>query len=110
MSKTLKIFITLIIALGIVYKIIVTLNGNFIFNMDNGRDMVDVREMIELKKFRLIGQTSGIAGLYNGPGWYYLLAIPYLITKGDPYSEVLMMILFWGVGGYFLLKLASRWG
>lgn len=78
--------------------------------MDSARDMVDVREMVELKKPRLTGPTSAIQGVYDGPAWYYLLAIPYLLSEGDPYSEILMEIVLWTIGGYFLLKLLSRFG
>lgn len=105
-----NILILVILIFGVGYKLLLTSNGNFIFNMDNARDFVDVREMVELKQIRLSGPTSGIEGLYNGPLWYYLLAIPYIVLNGDPYGGVLMMIIFWTIGGYFLLKMVSRWG
>ena len=66
-----NIVILLILVVGVVYRLVLTSGGNFLFNMDNARDMVDVREMIELKKPRLIGPTSAIEGLYNGPAWYF---------------------------------------
>ncbi len=78
--------------------------------MDSARDMVDVREMVELKKIRLTGPTSAIAGVYDGPAWYYLLAVPYIISGGDPYSEIIMEIVLWAIGGFFLLKLLKRFG
>lgn len=90
------------IVVGLVYRLILTSNGNFIFNMDNARDMVDIREMVELGKWRLIGPTSGIDGLYTGPGWYYLLSVPYVFSRGDPYASVLLMIVFWAIGGFFV--------
>lgn len=102
--------IIFILILGIVYRLFLTSGDNFLFNMDNARDMVDVREMIILKKPRLIGPTSAIEGLFNGPGWYYLLAIPYVLSGGDPYASILMEIILWAIGGFFLLKLISRWG
>lgn len=98
------------ILLGVVFRLFLTANGNFIFNMDNARDMVDVREMVVLGKPRLIGPTTGIEGFFTGPGWYYLLAIPFILSQGHPYALVLTMIFFWALGGYFLLKLTSRWG
>lgn len=102
--------IILLLTLGVIYRLMLTANGNFLFNMDNGRDFVDVREMIELKKLRLIGPTSAIEGLYNGPIWYYLLAIPYILTSGDPYGAIIMEITLWTIGGFFLLKLVNKWG
>lgn len=106
MSNKLIIFILII---GVIYRLFLTSNGNFLFNMDNGRDMVDVREMVVLKKPRLIGPTSAIEGLFNGPAWYYLLAAPFILTGGDPYGSIILEIFLWAIGGFFLLKLVSRW-
>lgn len=108
-KKFLFIILALVI-LGSIQKIYVTSGGNFIFNMDNARDFVDVREMVELKKPRLIGPTSAIEGFYNGPGWYFLLAIPYILTQGNPYGAILLMVFLWAVGGFFLMRLVSRFG
>lgn len=104
-----KKIILVILILGFLYKLQLTSNGNFLFNMDNARDMVDVREMVVLKKLRLIGPTSAIEGLFNGPAWYYLLAIPFVISGGDPYASIIMEIILWTIGGFFLLKLVSDW-
>src|SRR3989338_10369587 len=104
MSKRLIIFI---LTGGVIYRLFLTANGNFLFNMDNGRDMVDVREMVELKKLRLTGPTSAIEGLFNGPAWYYLLSIPYILTEGNPYGAIVMEIILWAIGGFFLLKLVE---
>ena len=101
--------ILIILLLGIIYKLMMTSGGNFLFNMDNARDLVDVREMVELKKIRLTGPTSAIEGLFNGPAWYYLLALPYVISSGDPYSTIILQIILWVIGGFFLLKLVSKW-
>lgn len=98
-----------ILLLGIIYKLIMTSGGNFLFNMDNARDMVDVREMMVLGKLRLTGPTSAIEGLFNGPFWYYLLAIPFFLSGGDPYASILMEIILWVIGGFFLLKMISNW-
>src|SRR5581483_5932999 len=84
--------------------------GNFLFNMDNARDLVDVREIIELHKLRLTGPTSAIEGVYTGPAWYYLLAIPLILSNGDPYSAIIMEIVLWVIGGYFLMRITSRYG
>ncbi|MBI2600807.1 hypothetical protein HYW42_02540 [Candidatus Daviesbacteria bacterium] len=110
MSRKLAFIIFIVLVIGTIYRLVLTSNGNFIFNMDNARDLVDVREMVELKKLRLTGPTSAIEGFFNGPAWYYLLAIPYALSGGDPYSAIVMEILLWAVGGYFLLKLVSDWG
>lgn len=110
MSKKFLLITIVLLGFGLIYRLILTSSGNFIFNMDNARDALDVREMVVLGKQRLIGPTSGIEGFFNGPAWYYLLAVPFALTSGDPYAAVVLMIILWLIGGYFLLKLVSRWG
>ncbi|MBI2334410.1 glycosyltransferase family 39 protein, partial [Candidatus Daviesbacteria bacterium] len=102
--------IIFILAVGLLYRLFLTANGNFLFNMDNARDMVDVREMVVLGKLRLTGPTSAIEGLFNGPLWYYMLAIPFILTGGNPYGSIVMEIFLWAIGGFFLLKLVGRFG
>ena len=109
MNKKTKL-ILVILFIGVIYRLFLTSGGNFLFNMDNARDFVDVREMVELGKLRLTGPTSAIEGLYNGPLWYYLLAIPYILTVGDPYGAILMLVILWAIGGFFLLKLVRNFG
>lgn len=102
--------VVVFLLLGVLFKLFVTADGTYIFHMDSARDYVDVREMVELKKPRLIGQTSAIEGFYNGPGWYYFLAIPYILFDGDPYSGVFLMIVLWAIGGYFLYFILRKYG
>lgn len=109
MNRKNLVIISIILLVGILYRLISTANGSFIFNMDNARDMVDVREMVVSQKIRLTGPTSAIDGFFNGPGWYYLLAVPFVVSGGDPYYSILMEIGLWAMGGFFLLKLVSRW-
>ncbi len=101
--------IWVVLIIGIIFRLFLTANGNFLFNMDNARDMLDVREMVVLHKIRLTGPTSAINGLFDGPAWYYLLAIPFILSGGDPYASILMEIMLWAIGGFFLLKLVNKW-
>lgn len=99
-----------ILLIGLLFRLYLTSGGDFIFHMDNARDMVDIREIVLLGKHRLIGPASGIEGFYNGSGWYYLLVAPFIISSGDPYALVIFQSVLWAVGGFFLLLLVSRWG
>ncbi len=101
--------ILIILLVGILFRLALTGNDNFLFNIDSARDFVDVREMVELGKFRLTGPTTAIDGLYSGPFWYYFLAIGYIFSNGHPYSAILLQIILWAIGGFFLLKLVGRW-
>lgn len=108
MSK--KFVFLSILLIGLLFRFYLTSNGDFIFHMDNARDMIDIREITLLGKHRLIGPISGIEGFYNGSGWYYLLAAPFVISSGDPHVLVIFQSVLWAVGGFFLLLLVSRWG
>lgn len=108
-NKT-TVIIVLILLVGAIFRLVTSSNGNFLFNMDNARDMVDVREMVVLHKLRLTGPTSAIEGFFNGPAWYYLLAVPFIVSGGDPYASIIVEIFLWAVGGFFLLKLVKGWG
>lgn len=103
-----KKLIILILLVGVIFRLIISHGGNFIFNIDNGRDMVDVREMVVLHHPRLIGQTTSIDGVFYGPAWYYLLAVPFVISGGDPYASIILEIILWAVGGYFLLWMVNK--
>ncbi len=105
-----SILIIIILIVGVLFRLALTQNGNFLFNMDNARDFVDVREMVELGKLRLTGTNSAIEGLYSGPLWYYFLSIPYVLTSGDPYGAIVAEIVLWAIGGFFLLKLVKNFG
>ena len=106
-TKTNLLILTILI-LGLMHKFFITSGGNFLFNMDNARDLVDVREMVVLQKVRLIGPTSAIEGLFNGPAWYYLLVVPFVLTSGDPYGAIVFQFVTWAIGGFFLLKIVQR--
>src|SRR5258708_17571501 len=101
--------IFLLIIIGLIFRLFITQNGSFLFNQDNARDLVDVREMVVLKDFRLIGPNSSIDGLFQGVWWYYILSVPFILSQGNPYSEIILMILLWSVGAYYLFKLSFRW-
>lgn len=108
MIKKLNIWILIILFIGLIFRLYISSENNFIFNMDNARDMVDVREMVVLGKLRLIGQTTAIDGVYYGPLWYYMLSVPFILSGGNPYASILLEIFMWGLGGYFLLWLTNK--
>lgn len=115
MSKKTSYFILFVILLfGSWLRIAGILTDSFAFTYDVGRDLLKVREIVIDHNLTLIGQTTGLAGLFYGPWWYYILVVPFLIFQGNPQGIALFIALvnivaiffcfFVGkkVGGYFL--------
>ncbi|OGG00988.1 hypothetical protein A2153_05965 [Candidatus Gottesmanbacteria bacterium RBG_16_38_7b] len=56
----------------------------FSFGMDQEYEAFLVRNIITGKHFPLIGVNAGGTGIYLGPLFIYLAALPYLIFRGNP--------------------------
>lgn len=54
------------------------------FYYDQGRDAKEIWELIYKGDFFLIGPTTGIAGIFRGPFYYYLIAPVYWLSAGNP--------------------------
>src|SRR3989337_4519221 len=74
-------------------KLIFPINGLFAFNYDQGRDFLAVSKIIWERDFILIGQTTGLPGIFYGPWWYYFLASVVFISGGDPQSVAIFFAI-----------------
>ncbi|MCJ7829635.1 glycosyltransferase family 39 protein [Patescibacteria group bacterium] len=72
------------------------------FYYDQGRDALKVQEILAFKDFPAIGPTTGFAGLFLGPFWFYLLALFYWLGRGNP-SLVANFISLFDVAAVFLI-------
>lgn len=89
-----RLLLILIFVFGFLVRAIEVLTANFIFLFDQGRDYLAVENIVLNHKLTLIGASTGLHGIFSGPFWYYLLAIPFILWRGDPYGgQVLMLIL-----------------
>lgn len=107
-AKDALILLPLII-FGLYIRLIGILAGNFGFTFDQGRDMLAAYSITQ-GKITLIGPTTGLAGVYHGPLWYYILAIFSLLGHGDTklvLSAVVFLFLivelflFWTIKKYY---------
>lgn len=57
--------------------------GFFAFTYDQGRDLLEVAEIVENKNLTLIGPTTGLPGIFYGPWWYYFLSPLYFLSQGN---------------------------
>lgn len=102
-----KIFFLLIFVLfiGIALRAQELISHNFLFLLDQGRDMVAVKGILYDHHLTLIGPSTSLRGVFQGPLWYYLLALSSAIFGGDPWGgivlmftisiSVLLVIFFW---------------
>lgn len=93
------------------------------FTYDQGRDMLVLEEMAS-GDVKLVGPTTGIAGLFLGPFYFYFLLPGFILSGGDPVGVAiwnaviisLSLVFFylllkplvgkkWAVFGYALLVL-----
>lgn len=106
-QKTLLfILVTLVTLLSLFPRSIDVLNGNPIFGFDQGRDYLAAQNIIVNHKLTLIGAEigagmAGISGVFQGPVFYYLLTIFYVVFSGDPVGGGILMLLFSFASIYF---------
>ncbi|OGH18803.1 MAG: hypothetical protein A3D75_01425 [Candidatus Levybacteria bacterium RIFCSPHIGHO2_02_FULL_37_18] len=105
-KKLLFIVLIFISLLSLFPRAVEILNKNYVFGLDQGRDYLAVKKIVEDHKLTLIGPElgngySGISYVFHGPIYYYFLSIPFLLTGGDPYGGVVLMFLF-GIGSIIL--------
>lgn len=99
MKKPFYIIFILIFCLSLTLKFLPIQNYNFPFTTDQGRDMLDIRRIVDGKKLTLIGPTTSINGVFLGPFWYYFNVIPYVLGQGDPAFLVYWMIFWYMLAG-----------
>lgn len=97
----------LIVLTGLFLRIYYLSSHSVPFTYDQGRDLLDIREMVVLKKLRLIGPTTSLHGVFCGPAWYYLILPFYLLSNGHPLSSlgaVLIPSILTPLVFYWLIK------
>lgn len=92
MNKKTLLFL-IIFTLSFLLRAQETISRNFIFLIDQGRDMIAVRSIVFDHHLTLIGPYTSLQGVFQGPLWYYLLSVPTFITNGDPWGSVVLMLL-----------------
>lgn len=104
LNKKEYIFIVIFLLIFIVsflLKLLPILNYNFPFTMDQARDMLDIRNIVDGRHLTLIGPTTSINGVFLGPFWYYFNLIPYILGLGDP-----TFLAYWNILWYLLAGLS----
>jgi len=101
--------IILILILGLALFLRVYRTQDFLgFWFDQGRDAKVIWEFIHNGKFFLVGPVTGIAGIFRGP-WYYWLITPfYWLGNGNPVWPAVFLSLTTVFAIYLVYKITSR--
>lgn len=90
--KFVYLLLSIILGFGLFLRVY-NLDNILGFYYDQGRDALAIWDLWHLGNIPFIGPTTGIAGIFRGPLYYYLIAPFYLIGKGSPiYPSVFLSV------------------
>ena len=78
------------------------------FYYDQGRDALVIWDLWHKGELFLIGPTTGLAGIFRGPYYYYLIAPFYLLGSGNPVVPAVFLVLTTVVAIYILYRLGKE--
>ena len=88
----LKITILILLStIGLYLRIEPALFDAVHFTYDQGVDISYVRQLVVDHKLSLISRFTGLQGVLMGPLWTWILAIPYVISGGNPTANELFL-------------------
>ncbi|MEK7188499.1 MAG: glycosyltransferase family 39 protein [Patescibacteria group bacterium] len=99
-------FLLLLILVGGIFLRVYRINDLLGFYYDQGRDALTISDIWHKGDIPFIGPTTGIAGIFRGPFYYYLIAPFYLLGGGDPiypsiflsFTTILAVLLIYYLG------------
>lgn len=103
------VFIASVLVIGFFFRIY-NLPEILNFHYDQGRDALVIWDLINKHKFFLIGPTTGIAGVFRGPFYYYLIAPFYLIGQGNPVWPAVFLAIISTLAVLLMYFLAKQMG
>lgn len=110
-NKILFVVFCILIGLVIGSSIGLLLQQDIIYYPDSARDFLLLREITTTNPIMLIGQRTGISGLYHGPLWLYMNVPAFIIGKGSPvvmgYFWVLLYIAIIGATYWCTMRISG---
>ena len=78
------------------------------FYYDQGRDAMVIWRLWQDHKFFMIGPVTGLAGIFLGPFYYYLIAPFYLLSGGDPVIPAVFLAILSTIAIYVVYVLGKE--
>lgn len=90
------LLVVLVVFFTLIPRITEILSGNYLFGFDQGRDYLEVKNIVINRHLTLIGSEwgggfAGFSNLFHGPFYYYFLSIPFFLFSGNPYGGIWLM-------------------
>ncbi len=101
-------FLLLILLLALILRFY-RLKTWFLFGMDQEYEAFLVKNILTGKHFPLIGVNASDTGIYLGPFFIYLAAIPYLFFRGNPLGGAVTASSLGVITTFALYKLGKVW-
>ena len=105
-NKKELVVIGLILLIGAFFRLY-KISSYMTFLGDEGRDVIIVRRIFTELHPPLIGPGTSVGGMYLGPLYYYMMAIPLLIAGFSPVGPAVMVALL-GVATIAFIWWAGR--
>jgi len=100
------LFLLVLFAIGLFLRTYL-IGQNLFFGPEQGRDMLVVKSIVMDHKLVLIGPTTAVEGIYHGPLYYYLCAVPFFLSKGNPLF-IAFFFIFLNALSVFLVYLIGK--
>lgn len=107
-SKSFNIILLLILLIAFFMRFY-NINSWLFFGMDQEYEAFIVKNILTGKHFPLIGVNASDTGIYLGPIFIYIAAIPYLIFRGNPLGGALTASSLGVITTFALYKLGKVW-
>ena len=101
------ILLTLILGFGFFLRVY-NINNTLGFYYDQGRDALVIWDLWHKGNLFSIGPTTGIAGIFRAPYYYYLIAPFYLIGGGNPVWPSVFLSITTVIASFFGFYLGKR--
>ena len=106
--STKHFFLLLVLFLALILRFY-RLKTWFLFGMDQEYEAFLVKNILTGKHFPLIGVNASDTGIYLGPFFIYLAAIPYLLFQGNPLGGAVAASSLGVLTTFALYKLGKVW-
>lgn len=101
-------FILFVIFLFAFFLRTYNIDTNLFFGPEQGRDLLEVRNIVLGHNLTLIGSKTDIDGIFHGPLYYYLAAIPFIFSSGNPLFIEIFFILLQSLGVFLMYALVKE--